>query len=147
MMMANSVEGRLPFLDYRVIEFANSLPPQYKLNVLNEKYILKETFSDLIPEAIRNRPKQPYRAPIASCFASRNNSNSGLLDKSSVQQAGIFEPDVIQNLCNKISGSSHMSATDDMAVAAVISTQLIHHHFISRHPLDHKRSVLSVNTE
>ena len=39
--MANSVEGRYPFLDYRVIEFAATLPSDYKLHGLNEKFILK----------------------------------------------------------------------------------------------------------
>ena len=42
MAMANSVEGRYPFLDYRVIEFCNRLPDSLKLNGLNEKYLLKK---------------------------------------------------------------------------------------------------------
>jgi asparagine synthase (glutamine-hydrolysing) len=42
MAMANSVEGRYPFLDHRVIEFASRLPAKLKLNGLNEKYILKK---------------------------------------------------------------------------------------------------------
>ena len=39
--MANSIEGRFPFLDHRVIEFANRLPPHLKMRGLTEKYLLK----------------------------------------------------------------------------------------------------------
>ena len=61
MQMANSVEGRCPFLDYRVAEFAGRLPPRLKMKVLNEKYILKRATSDLLPAFLQTRPKQPYR--------------------------------------------------------------------------------------
>ena len=59
MMMAHSVEGRFPFLDHRIIEFASSIPPQFKLNLLNEKYLLKKAFTELIPPEVLNRSKQP----------------------------------------------------------------------------------------
>ena len=74
MAMANSVEGRYPFLDYRVIEFCNKLPADFKLNGLNEKYLLKKLMKNKIPESIIRRSKQPYRAPIKNAFT---------LDKSS----------------------------------------------------------------
>ena len=44
MLMAHSVEGRFPFLDHRVVEFANSLPPRLKLRGLTEKYILRKAY-------------------------------------------------------------------------------------------------------
>ena len=72
MAMANSVEGRYPFLDYRVIEFCSSLPSDYKLNGLNEKYLLKKLLKNRIPEKILKRPKQAYRAPIRSVFLDKD---------------------------------------------------------------------------
>ncbi|MDP2338135.1 MAG: asparagine synthase (glutamine-hydrolyzing), partial [Bacteroidota bacterium] len=66
MAMGNSVEGRYPFLDYRVIEFCSKLPDNQKLNCLNEKFILKKLSVGKIPNSITNRPKQAYRAPITS---------------------------------------------------------------------------------
>jgi asparagine synthase (glutamine-hydrolysing) len=66
--MAHSVEGRFPFLDYRVVEFCNRLPPKYKLSGLDEKHVLKRAVRDLLPENIWNRPKRPYRAPIHKSF-------------------------------------------------------------------------------
>ena len=68
MLMANSVEGRFPFLDRDVVDFANALPARHKLFGLEEKYLLKRAFADLIPDDIIHRPKQPYRAPDAASF-------------------------------------------------------------------------------
>ena len=68
MAMANSVEGRFPFLDHRVVEFASRLPVSLKMKVLNEKYLLKRCAAGLIPSSVAKRPKQPYRAPEACSF-------------------------------------------------------------------------------
>ena len=65
MAMAHSVEGRYPFLDHRVVEFAAKLPARVKMKVLDEKHILKRAVADLIPESVTRRKKQPYRAPDA----------------------------------------------------------------------------------
>ncbi len=66
--MANSVEGRFPFLDHRLIEFANRLHPRHKVRVLREKHLLKQAMRDALPPGILSRHKQPYRAPDAAAF-------------------------------------------------------------------------------
>ena len=48
MLMAHSIEGRFPFLDKEVVELANSLPPRYKLSVLDEKHVLKHVARGLV---------------------------------------------------------------------------------------------------
>lgn len=63
MEMANSVEARLPFLDHRMVEFAQLLPPHMKINNMVEKYILREAAKNLIPENIYKRQKFPFTAP------------------------------------------------------------------------------------
>ena len=63
--MANSVEGRYPFLDHNLIEFCCGLPPSLKLKGLREKHLLKKTFRDVIPPEVVNRDKHPYRAPYS----------------------------------------------------------------------------------
>src|SRR5262249_13406934 len=68
MLMANSVEGRFPFLDKDVVALADSLPPNYKLRVLDEKHVVKRAARDLVAPEILSRPKQPYRAPDAASF-------------------------------------------------------------------------------
>ncbi len=69
MLMGHSVEGRFPFLDHRLAEFAGTVPASIKLESLVEKSILKRGVADLLPEDILQRPKQPYRAPDAASFA------------------------------------------------------------------------------
>ena len=71
MAMANSVEGRYPFLDHRVVELAAQIPVHYRMNGLNEKFILKNAARNIIPDELIDRPKQPYRAPISRCFFGR----------------------------------------------------------------------------
>ena len=92
MAMANSVEGRYPFLDYRVIEFCSSLPADFKLKGLNEKYLLKRLLKNKIPESILKRSKQAYRAPIKSVFVSKNSPEyvKEMLSESYFKKASIF---------------------------------------------------------
>ena len=92
MAMANSVEGRYPFLDYRVIEFCSGLPSDFKLKGLNEKYLLKKLMKGRIPESIIKRPKQPYRAPISSVFLTKDRPEyvNEMLSESFTKRAGIF---------------------------------------------------------
>ena len=68
MAMAHGIEGRFPFLDHRLVEFAAGIPPGMKLKGLVEKHILREASKDLLPPVIGRRPKQPYRAPDSRCF-------------------------------------------------------------------------------
>lgn len=53
--MAHSVESRVPFLDYRLVEFTLELPAKYKINKGSTKYILREAMKGILPEKIRNR--------------------------------------------------------------------------------------------
>lgn len=133
MMMGNSIEGRFPFLDHRVIEFANTIPPKFKIKVLNEKYILKKTYQDSLPGSIINREKQPYRAPIGKCFTVGNNRSASQLSRKAIEDYGYFNSGSVEKLLNKFSPDSKVkiSARDDMALVGIVSTQLLHHHFIS----------------
>ncbi len=70
--MAHSVEIRLPFLDYRVIDLAARIPSRWKILGLNEKHILKKTLASVLPAEIAARRKQPYRPNITTaCWCGR----------------------------------------------------------------------------
>jgi asparagine synthase (glutamine-hydrolysing) len=62
--MAHSLEIRLPYLDYRLVEFMGKVPTKWKIFEMHEKYLLKKMYKDAIPESVIRRPKHPYRAPI-----------------------------------------------------------------------------------
>ncbi|MGK2907147.1 MAG: asparagine synthase (glutamine-hydrolyzing) [Desulfuromonadales bacterium] len=68
MSMAHSLEVRAPFLDYRVIEFAASLPSDWKIKGSSKKIILRKAFGRLLPERILNRPKQGFSVPLDAWF-------------------------------------------------------------------------------
>ena len=63
--MANSLEVRSPFLDYRVIEFGLSLPSKYKVSGRENKYILREIARSFVPKELINRPKMGFGIPRA----------------------------------------------------------------------------------
>jgi asparagine synthase (glutamine-hydrolysing) len=58
------IEGREPFLDHRLVEFALNLPIQYKLNKGKNKYILRQILSDYVPEKLFERPKKGFSIPL-----------------------------------------------------------------------------------
>jgi asparagine synthase (glutamine-hydrolysing) len=132
MAMANSVEGRYPFLDYRVIEFCSSLPDDYKLHILNEKYLLKKLLRNRIPEKILKRPKQAYRAPIKSVFLGSEAPEyvKHMLSESVTRKAGIFDYDSISSVLNRMQSTGMISETDNMILTSVISTHLVYYQFI-----------------
>lgn len=65
MEMAHSVEGRVPFLDHKLVEFVVNLPPNMKIRHLTEKYTLKEAAKPFITRTIYERQKHPFLAPPA----------------------------------------------------------------------------------
>lgn len=133
MGMANSVEGRFPFLDHNVVEFCAELAPRLKLNGLNEKFILKKAVADLLPESIWKRSKQPFRAPIHASFFPNGKPLdwvADVLSPSSIASTGFFEPRAIAGLVQKVTRGGALGETDNMALAGVLSTQLIHRRFV-----------------
>ncbi|MDZ7634169.1 MAG: asparagine synthase-related protein [Bacteroidales bacterium] len=68
MAMANSVEGRYPFLDYRVIEFCSTLPDRFKLNGLNEKYLLKRLMAGKDPGKHSKTPETTIQSSHKQCL-------------------------------------------------------------------------------
>lgn len=134
MGMAHSVEGRFPFLDHRVVEFAAQLPPQYKLRGLDEKHILKRAMRDLLPEEIWNRPKRPYRAPIHKSFFPDGQPvdwAADLLSPAKIAEFGYFNAQAVAQMVKKVQRYGRLGETDDMALAGILSTQLVHHKFIT----------------
>ena len=130
--MANSVEGRYPFLDYRVIEFAAKLPPDFKMHGLNEKFILKRMMNNRLPESVLKRPKQAYRAPIASSFLSSpaREYSLDLLSEHDINQTGMFSYNTVQKLLTKISKDTLVTEMENMSLAGILSSQLIYHQYI-----------------
>jgi asparagine synthase (glutamine-hydrolysing) len=127
MAMAHSVEGRYPFLDHRLLEFAARVPANLKLKVLNEKYLLKSACKGIVPDSILNRTKQPYRAPDSKCFfdAGAPDYVRELLSPDAIEKNGIFDANAIGVLVSKFKAGKAGSVREDMALVGVLSTQLL----------------------
>jgi asparagine synthase (glutamine-hydrolysing) len=139
MLMAHSVEGRFPFLDTEVVALANSLPPSYKLRVLDEKHVLKRAAAGLVPDEVLRRSKQPYRAPDALSFVGTGAPEwiGAVLGERPVADAGVFEPRAVERLwrkCQASGGGAQFSNADNMALVGVLSTGLLHEQLVKRAP-------------
>ncbi|MFA5975332.1 MAG: asparagine synthase (glutamine-hydrolyzing) [Elusimicrobiota bacterium] len=133
MAMAHSIEGRFPFLDHRVVEFAASIPPRLKMKALNEKYILKRGSEGLIPDSVRNRPKQPYRAPEGKSFFTAGKGRDyveSLLSPDRIQKSGLFQPAAVEKLVDKFRRGRAIGIKDNMALVGILSSQLVSNQFV-----------------
>jgi asparagine synthase (glutamine-hydrolysing) len=132
MGMAHSIEARFPFLDCRVIEFCNRLPSQLKLRGLTEKYLLKKLGKKWLPGEIWQRPKRPYRAPIHRSFFNNVTPEyvTELLSPDQLRKSGYFKTEAVGQLTQKIRHGVAVSESDDMALAGILSTQLVHQQFV-----------------
>lgn len=99
MTMGTSLEGRLPFLDYRLIEWALALPAHMKLRHGTTKYILRQAMGNILPDEILGRPKRGFGPPFHAWL------EAGLLDftrqlllSPQAQARGIYNPEIIKPL-------------------------------------------------
>lgn len=137
MLMSNSVEGRFPFLDHRLIELAARMPDSFKLRGLDEKFILKRFGAGRVPRRVLERTKFPYRAPAAEALvgASAPAWSEELLSKRAVDSAGVFDGTKVEKLLAKLRKSTTApSEADAMALMAVTSSQLLWRQYFDAPP-------------
>jgi asparagine synthase (glutamine-hydrolysing) len=129
MTMANSVELRVPLLDHRVLEFAASLPPSFKLRGFTLKYILKKVLSQKIPKEIRNRKKTGFPVPYESWL--RNDLKdvvwAMLTDRRTVER-GYFRKKAVEGLLQANSNGTNYSKE----IFSLLSLELWQRTFLER---------------
>ena len=130
--MAHSLEIRLPYLDYRVIEYMGRVPAKWKITGLDEKHILKKTFEGMLPDDIVKRNKHPYRAPIKHSLMNEKTLEytQQVLSENSLNRAGLFDAGKVTRLLKKIQTADNPSEIDNMALVGILSTQLIYQQFV-----------------
>jgi len=98
--MAFSIEGRVPFLDYRLVELSAKIPDNLKLKGLTkDKYILREAVKDIIPKETAQRKKRHFHVPIDNWFKDELSSlKDELLSEKYVNKQGIFRNDYIRKI-------------------------------------------------
>jgi asparagine synthase (glutamine-hydrolysing) len=133
MLMGHAVEGRFPYLDHRVADFAGRLPDGMKLRGLREKHLLRRAAEPLLPDAITSRRKHPYRAPIAPALLGPGAPDyvGEVLSSDRVRDAGVFSPSQVGDLRRKLERATSIGETDEMALVGVVSTMLLHERFVA----------------
>ena len=97
--MASSLELRVPFLDYRLVEFAARMPAKYKVHKGQGKYLLKKMMEGLLPDEIIYRQKMGFPTPLKLMFQGelKEYSNSLLLDDNAKLNA-YFDSQVVRKI-------------------------------------------------
>ena len=141
MLMAHSVEGRFPFLDREVVALADSLPPTYKLRVLDEKHVLKRVGRrGLVPaEILRARSSRTARRTRCRSSAPERPSGSRRSPSDARRRARRASSTprpraALMAKCRARAASGQFSNADNMAVVGILSTQLLYDRFMRRAP-------------
>ena len=110
--MAHSIESRLPFLDYRVVEFVFRLPGQYKIRNGRRKALLIEAARGHVPDAILDNPvKRGFVVPIREWFRDRPaDAVYPVLLDGRCRQRGLFEPKALRDAIRR-----HVEGTVDLS--------------------------------
>ncbi len=127
MTMANSLELRVPLLDHRLLEFAASLPPDYKLNGFTLKYIWKKALSKRVPGRILKRRKAGFPVPYE--FWLRNNLadqvRAILTDRKAIER-GYFQKATVE----KLIAANRDRGTYSKEVFSLLALELWHRMFL-----------------
>jgi asparagine synthase (glutamine-hydrolysing) len=126
--MANSLEGRSPFLDHKFMEFIVSLPAEYRMKGLTKKYILKKAISNLVPKENIYRRKMGFGVPIGEWF--RDELKIFLFDTLLSEKnfkRGYFKPQAIKDMVNL-----HISKKRDYSLQlwSLLMLELWHQRFM-----------------
>ncbi|MDZ7400007.1 MAG: asparagine synthase (glutamine-hydrolyzing) [candidate division KSB1 bacterium] len=99
MSMATSLEARAPFLDYRFVELAASIPGELKMQGKKTKVILKQAMEDLLPHEILYRGKEGFSIPIKNWLKKELKPlMMDTLAPEKLKREGFFNPDYVQQL-------------------------------------------------
>jgi asparagine synthase (glutamine-hydrolysing) len=131
MGMAHGIEGRFPYLDHRLFEFAAALPVRSKLRGLHEKDILRRWAAQVLPRSLAGRAKQPYRAPDVPSFFGTHEPEyvEELLSRDALQRTGVFDASAVAGLVRRCRSGRASGFRENQALVAILSTQLWHRQF------------------
>jgi asparagine synthase (glutamine-hydrolysing) len=145
MSMATSIESRVPFLDHKLVEFAASLPDDWKLRGWTTKRVLREAMKGLLPASILDRPKMGFPVPFAGWMRGAWNgvARDVLLDRSA-RERGLFEPRAVEMLLQR-----HAAGRTEGGdrIWTLLNLELWHRTFIDGHgvqTLPHAHSLAEI---
>ncbi len=127
MTMANSLELRVPLLDHRLLEFAASLPPHYKLNGFSLKYIWKRALSKRVPDAILKRKKAGFPVPYEGWLRnSLKDKVRDILTDRKATQRGYFQKATVEKMIN----ANNQHGAYSKEIFSLVALELWHRMFL-----------------
>jgi asparagine synthase (glutamine-hydrolysing) len=102
--MAHAVEGRLPFLDHELFDFARQIPTSAKIRDQTEKWLLREALADRLPTSVYSRPKQPFTAPPCSLLTGRGGYEllADILFGNALIQSPFFDTNLVRQAVERL---------------------------------------------
>lgn len=129
--MAHSVEGRVPFLDHHVANYAAQIPVHYKIRGLREKHVLREAVRDCVPPEVYDRQKHPFLSPPAQettdalAVFCQDTLRSAILDNQP-----FFDPLRVRSLMDRVAVMHPADrAAVDSIILRIVSTCLLQQRF------------------
>jgi asparagine synthase (glutamine-hydrolysing) len=108
MSMANGLEVRTPFLDYELVNYLFSLPSHFKIDHQLRKKVLQDSFRDILPAELYNRPKKGFEVPLLKWFRKEMKSliTDDLLSQKRIEEQGIFDYHEVHKLKQQLFSSN-----------------------------------------
>lgn len=146
--MANSIEGRLPFVDTDFFNFAKDIPIQYQLFGLREKNLLKMAFKDMLPPKIINRYKHGYSSSILSSFLGDNSPEyfKEFLSEENIKKTGIFNYEMVEKYIKRVKNLNYNDQNRTLyerLIVFILSVQLMDDMFLNNLPQNNKYPIYS----
>ena len=131
MEMAHSIEGRIPFLDHKVAELAASLPVNFKIRGLREKWILREACRDVLIPEVYDWPKHPFMSPPAK---EAGDAMAGfvadVLHSKALDDQPFYDPAAVRKLQESlVKMEPAQRAVAEAPLLSAVSTALLHQRF------------------
>lgn len=140
--MAHSVEARVPFMDHPLVELAARVPPDLKLNGMNEKYILKKISQPHLPQHPHEFKKRAFYTPIREWFftEARRAGLERYLSAAALADGGIFNPAHVHSLYKQLLAAGKPRDGDayyrvmklEWIMMLVLSVQILHVQFVRK---------------
>ncbi|MEA5447924.1 asparagine synthase (glutamine-hydrolyzing) [Leptolyngbya sp. CCNP1308] len=137
--MANSLEARPAFLDHPLVEFAVTLPPSLRFRGHQDKYVLRETMRDLLPETLYKRQKFAFMAPPSHTDRVKQKAMQDLahtyLNREAVEAAALLDHGAVQTLLHHHQDEATPVAERvqlDAVINHLLSVQILHQHFVAQ---------------
>ena len=140
--MAHSVEARVPFMDHPLVELAARVPPDLKLNGMDEKYILRKLMMPHMPEHPTYFKKRAFYTPIREWFFTeqRQDALTDYLSAAALEKVGLFRPETVDAYLKAVNAYGQPQDIDqyyavmkmEWILLLVLSVQMLHALFVEQ---------------